>query len=498
MLFAVNLFCELITSGFYTLVHGSCARRASSMASIEALLANCPRAGLEALIASKVRSGEATTREELVQLVKAKESVVQVAAATDHFTGTGLFDWLDLDVLHALMMQLDLPTRLTLTIAVCKAWRVLRGNTQLWQSLDLATETCHTAMRRHVMDNVLHPTGRIFDKPLKVSDSGLQRLLAWLPDPKAVTHLALHAGMFTDSMLSVPAQKAALTALSGLQELDLGGKKCSAAVWAHATKQPWVASLRRLHVDASCGGSDGNHLSLINNTSVLEELDAHCARGSLGQLAASWRRSRDGGVPLLSSLTSGLAGKELATMGEILPELRKLHLQITSELTHLGVSRVAPMPQLRVLHMGRIIPESLTAVSRLEELKTNLDASMALLLAATPALEELKIAHGAGCGYGRDRTRWSTQQRAGASVWIRHLPLSLRYLELHGFPLDVSEDAEASDDIMTLARLPALRTLRLHNCGPAVTAEAWQRLRAPLDKVQITVDSEEKDTFHLG
>ena len=36
--------------------------------SIEAVLAHCTREGLEALIARKVRSGEAPTREELVQL----------------------------------------------------------------------------------------------------------------------------------------------------------------------------------------------------------------------------------------------------------------------------------------------------------------------------------------------------------------------------------------------------------------------------------------------
>lgn len=64
-----------------------------TMDSIEAVLAHCPREGLEALIARKVRSSEAPTLEELVQLAEPKTGGVQTGTEhlqTDDFRPTFL------------------------------------------------------------------------------------------------------------------------------------------------------------------------------------------------------------------------------------------------------------------------------------------------------------------------------------------------------------------------------------------------------------------------
>jgi len=58
--------------------------------SIEAVLAHCTREGLEALIARKVRSGEAPTREELVQLAGEPETG-SVQTGTEHLSKTDDF-----------------------------------------------------------------------------------------------------------------------------------------------------------------------------------------------------------------------------------------------------------------------------------------------------------------------------------------------------------------------------------------------------------------------
>jgi len=58
--------------------------------SIEAVLAHCTREGLEALIARKVRSGEAPTREELVQLAGEPETG-SVQTGTKHLSKTDDF-----------------------------------------------------------------------------------------------------------------------------------------------------------------------------------------------------------------------------------------------------------------------------------------------------------------------------------------------------------------------------------------------------------------------
>lgn len=489
----------------------------------------CSRAALERLVVAKIRAKEPLTAQEIEVLLQGEQQTSEakkvVRDADAPRSGGGYFDALDDESLLTILNLLPFDERLQMCINVCKSFRAFRSSTELWRCLRIKANSMPNTPYFQARTPGAVPAGR----------TGVQRLLDFVPDRSAITDLRIysrHSQQVHGSTLEAPEIKRVLTALPGLQHLELTGRAISSPVLEYAAKQPWITSLTSICLDLS--SQSGVAMKLLKKATAVETLGGSPGLeiGALSALAMAWKDARGGASPLLNNLQiRHLPSDALSIIGTSFPELTTLsthslgmqYLERESFTAPVATWRlratvsVAPMPRLRTLHVEQLCFRDPLST---QDLSTVLSA----LLAACPSLEDIRLhradspgtrtqqdlltpvpppyclttravsalaADGAldskGWEHVRDRNlvaaareRWS--RLPGADGALAHLPASVTALDLGQIWLE--------PDALSSAVLPNLRLLRLLSCGsaaPAIAAE-WKRHRP---KVRVAVLDEQ-------
>jgi hypothetical protein len=392
------------------------------------LVARLLREDLECLLIRQIDDGSVSRDEVLALLpascrssVVAKRAPVGVSAAR---TGTGFFDEIDDAILVPLILA-RLPTRdrLTCAMAVCKSWRNLHEAEELWSDIEVDR---YTAPR----------DSGFMDGPR------LQRLVAWLHAPSAVTTFAVDTG----ESISPEAVKRALTAFSSLTSLSLSGKKITDGVLTHLSKQPATKCLVSLTLSVTGSTHEAAASKLLSTLAApLRELSisGHLAQWHmLDQLSRTLRASRHGGSPLLNklALTSSFGRSttwaSISRVGPLFPELESLEVasladdhygdDCTSAITGMirrGVQfSIGQLPRLRHLIISELAGFTCNMSSEA------LEVTFKALFVACPSLEFLSVKHGQMWSGGSNPK--PVQPLPVASYCFNELPSSLHTLHL--------------------------------------------------------------------
>jgi hypothetical protein len=443
------------------------------------LVARLSRADLEHLVVHSLDSGALPRSTVLSCLPESLQSATvqaTVVSGGNSRTGTGLFDCIDDDILvPQILMRLSSVERFKCVISVCKAWRTLRGRTELWREIEIGPNFMPIVTA-------------------KEAKRQLPCFVSWLRYHGAlsgVTTLALDSGgrKSETNTISPDGIKDALSEMPALTSLSLSGKKVSAALLANladTTKIPLAANLTSLSVEAPNAACQGL-LSLLKSTGRLKHLTlAHGLLGdgsTLAALAGALRSARGGGVPLVTELvTTGMAfgpqrlgWSTLGHVGDLFPELEVCRMQEVCDHEYRGFGRPAQtiadclrageefklshLPRLTALRIGQMAGFTSGHLSAEE-----LEAVFSAVSTVCPVLQVLDIRHGQIWGGSKNNPVDMEPLPAATARCFQRLPTTLTSLTLAGLLLDA--------DAFSTAALPELSKLELHQCGPNAAALA--------------------------
>ena len=415
---------------------------------VSTLVARCTREALEGLIESKIASGRALERADLLALLPETHHSAAVAVPRREVTtgavreGTGFFDPLDEEVLEMILTQLPLVDRLACCVAVCKAWRGLRDNPRMWASLKVEPFLRYLRSANGGFDG-----------------DGLLRLVGWCRDVANVKEFTVN----TADLIPPDAVKKALTKLDSakpprLEKLHLSGKKITDACLTHLAKLQLCGSLTSLSLDVTGSVHSPAAIKVLSATPKLRELRVPTTLASMGIFRAL-STARGGGVSLVTKLRidsgfgDAFSWRTLRQLADVFPELEELHAKTISD-HHYGDGGSAPMNDMRPLPRLRVLKFNQLCGFTSHEKTEVMSKSITTLLNNCPALEELKLAHGV-MWVGGSQPR-EMQPLPGLGGALQYLPAGLTSLELGDWILD-GEDA--------LPELPKLRKVKLKNCS---------------------------------
>ena len=446
------------------------ASKASAEPALATLAARLSREDIEDLFVRSIQSGDVSRQDVLERLSELQQCATlprQAVGVGSARTGTGRFDLLADDILIPMILgRVPCEHRCMCAISVCKGWRALKENKELWREIAVGVA------RGQLLQPWLHPgppAGHIL------------RFVAWLDNPADVTSLSLATN---DSAITPDVVKQALSALPALTSLNLVGKKITCKVLTHMVqKLPWASNLTTLALE-SPGRSTGDSkqaeevctlLAAATRLTALSLSNNLAGEHVLRHFAGAHRRSRDGGTPLLSRLTltgakdfSPVQWSTLAHLGTLFPELEYLEMRsvaagsyfrdieaaspITTALGR-GISfSVAPLPRLRHLIIGKMAAYNFNMHS------AECDECVRGTLAACTALTHLDIAHGL-------QLSGPKKPPCQVSRCFDALPTSITALSLSQLTL--------ASDALAVCALPELRSLTLEACGlhaPGISA----------------------------
>ncbi len=382
--------------------------------------------------------------------------------ASTGLVSTGPFAAVDATLTVMIFCLLPLEARLSCVSAVCKGWRALRREPELWRAVKLTEQHFSAAGLTAFFLGPRSP----------------------LPSPGCVQELALVGNKKFDAK----AFKAVLAACTGATRIALEGKKLSKDCVLQLVKRKGAAPLQALRL-----GRTGSAREVA--AAALEVLGASPALTELaldGTLSAEWveaaasrcAAARAGGTSLLHTLDAGAgdswqAGLEvdaLWRMGRSFPELERLSIASVrnAERHRTGGPAWAPLPRLRELRIkefGDAFTFQRTAVSGAQ-----VTDFMSHVAAAAPGLQLVHVANSEEYLSGKDRKAGRTDAPVvpiGAALGGLGTLQQLRELfiaKLGVRPADVAG-----------ADLPALERLRLQKCGShAAAAAAALAAAAPL------------------
>ena len=460
--------------------------------SIGVLLARCSRGDLERLLEESVLSKQACTYAKVqAALPEAKQAVViarpKVASGQTR-DGTGYFDALDDELLIDIFSQVaSTATRLSSAIAVCKAWRSALARAELFTNLDLSASYYSYGGSNAVA----------------INSSNLPRLLKWLPTVSAVTSLKLNMGDKHKS-IAPDVVKRALPLFTGLTDLEIRGKKTTAALLSVLAKQPYCANLTSFEM-GDCSAKPEDALPLLVSAARLLTLKVNFGFGGdndhfLRSLSNGWRAKRGGdATPLLTTFeTSGYSGSNLAlatfiSLADQFPELSTLRAglncsYVRSVMPDEFISCYTPLAQLRELYLSTLIQtfggEHLTS--------EQLHNVLRIICHVAPSLTKLKLHHGTMYVSVKD-------QKGGRRVDAHPAPNgALDLLPSSLISLDLGTMMLGPSDFET-ATLGALKHLTLNKCGPHAQTHATALCaRCPLLEPKRCFTSELKPTGPYG
>ena len=263
------------------------------------LLMRCSRADLEALVRASVEHAQPCTLES-VRAVAAEKFVAGAAAQAVQgldlrSAGTGQFERLSSFTHQQIFTQLPLKDRLTVCIAVCKAWRSMKEWPAMWKTLDG------------------------FDtRPTWINGKGLARLFSYLP-ANCAKNLAVVSTMEMEAKHLVNALKAHRRWEGGLTKkqtgvgapqvtsLTLHGKRVSSTV-LKAAAVLIAPSLTALDLGDNQTKFDTPELmAIVKAAPKLERLTLPTVKaGTLDRLHDVMKQMREGGDPILTHLQHGV------------------------------------------------------------------------------------------------------------------------------------------------------------------------------------------------
>ena len=355
-------------------------------------------------------------------------------------------------MLLQILDKLPLQSKLHCALAVCKSWRTLKQVELLWKTLELGDSWSDGYNKFGV-----HP-----EHPMKISNSGLARLLTWVPAAKVETFV-----LFDDhKKIGADALKKALGALPSLTTLHIQGKCVTAATIKHVAKQSFMMNLIDLQFGPVLNKvSFTDKLLLVQKASRLEKLTIMYAREeqrtAIAALLNALRAARGPGTkPLLTKLSlSDYCGgtctwNELFDMFAALPELEDVEIGavVWSSMPVTSLFAHPPLLRLRHLRIKRFLGYEIDVRNHLS---TEFAAQvLRALLAAAPQLEVLSITHGSQYSHERVHTNGPWPGVGGS---LAGLPKTLTRLFLSDFHLE--------PDAFDLCDLPNLEQLVIRNAG---------------------------------
>ena len=265
------------------------AATASSQPTNAQLIASLSRASLESIIASRLHAGS-ISRAEIIALIAPPSKPVAVSRGIQR-EGTGAFDDLEDSLLLSIVAQLSLAQRLTAATSVCKSWRFLKDQQELWTA----------ALLRDPQAGTPWLARKLYHDHLPIWGTKLAKFIEFIP-AASVTSLSLHTGEGT--RIDVKAVERTLKALPSLRSVHLLGKSIKSSVLQALAKHPAVPSLTSIELAEPIHGSSKDVKALLVLALKLEHLSIPAKfvdDGLLSELCLAWTTQR-GGPPLLSSL----------------------------------------------------------------------------------------------------------------------------------------------------------------------------------------------------
>ena len=116
----------------------SSAAASGDPAKLHQLVMRCSRAELERMVRESIETGNPCTLEavEAAAVPDPETATGTVSTLELRTAGTGHFEALSSFVHQQIFVQLCLKDRLTVALAVCKAWRSLKADAAMWRTLD--------------------------------------------------------------------------------------------------------------------------------------------------------------------------------------------------------------------------------------------------------------------------------------------------------------------------------------------------------------------------
>jgi hypothetical protein len=291
------------------------------------MLMQCSRSALEEMLLAAVQSGTPVTLSHIEdalpdpQPLAAKPAAVESGPAR---TGTGFFDVVSGEQHLDIFRKLSLRDRLTVCIAVCKAWRAFRSEPSLWRVIDgfprggahawINAKGFHRLMRwlpkdcAEVYSYISH--SKLDDKVMDAACicEGMKLHRRWVggitksqPDPYSAPVL---------KSLTLRGKRVASTVLrtasalfgSSLERIDIGGhnnRKVAIKVCRDPPPRPLSLGLCMTVMSPP-----QDILKLVSATPRLKYLETHTLRAvDVASIAATLRKCR-GGAPLITHLIS--------------------------------------------------------------------------------------------------------------------------------------------------------------------------------------------------
>ena len=431
---------------------------------VSTLLARCSRGDLERLLEESVRTGEPCTYAKVHASLPEAKQACTIARPTvtsgQAREGTGWFDCVDDELLITIFLQVhSTATRLASAIAVCKAWRGVLKCAELFTEIDLSASRY----------------SRYYSSCVSMTSSNMPRLIKWLPDVSAVTSLRIDTGD-KHQAISPDVAKKALPLFTGLTDLEMSGKKTTAALLTVLAKQPFCANLTRF-VLGDCGAKPEDALPALVNATRLTSLKLDFGFGGdpgylLRSVVNGWRSNRGGdATPLLTTFeTTGYSGSLLPVstfvkLADLFPELSTLRTGLSCRSAPLvpldSIGRLTQFERLRELSLSSLIHrfggDHLTS--------EKLNNVLRIIFHVAPNLTKLKVCHGTMYVSGKEQKGGKrVEPHPNPNGALDFLPATLESLHLGEIalgPLDF--DATA---------LGSLRHLTLDRCGPRAAMHA--------------------------
>lgn len=345
--------------------------------------------------------------------------------------------------------------RLRCVSAICKGWRALRRERELWRDITLS-ETTHSAAGLVAF----------FTGPRSP-----------LPEPSCVRRLTLHGCDAWD----VKTLKSVVAAATGATHVTLQGTHVTKACLQLLTKRTSdAAPLQSLRVGRAASPKDTltAALDVLASAPALTELSLGgyvrvpgyytgilLTPAWLDEAAIRCAKARGGGASMLHTLGAAeldeswnpsISWVALGRLGRTFPELERLSMDLVEGLEHMpqgGGPAWAPLPrlrELRVLHVGNHGRRNPDVLARVADAAPNLQRLL-LLTHATLHPE----------------ARAALEQPQQLLPLLGRMP-QLRELRLENVPPPA---APAADDPEVVS-LPELRRIHLQGCGSHAAAAA--------------------------
>jgi len=427
--------------------HGSVAAE-----SFEDLVKMLPRTSLEELLRRVIVDQEMFMAADVRALLPSElpDPSRRVDVVADETSNElGRFSRIPQTIIVGVLTRVPLIKMLSVVVAVCKGFRALWAEPLLFHSL--------TGIRSYVF-----------------SAQGVMRLLDRIPgkgEQVRVFEIDIHK-MHSNDWVSI------LKRCPNLLSLDLGGKKIGPQVCKVLEKN--CSSLVRLCLPTSITVKHTAEMwTLLKNTPNLRVLkfDHLFMTENLWDKLGMVLFEARGGIPLLEEMHfcggGGMPWRALSTLGDKLPELKKLTMGTLDPHAFFGASNALRDPHFRP-DPGMVFKP----MHRLEEIKIRsigsgggswepvsteaLSFFLEKLLAAVPNIRVLKVLH--GTLETKDRAIPALPDLNG--VFTRCPPL------LHLEELELGNMNVTVDDFASPFSAPKLQVLKLCQCGPSAPAAA--------------------------